>query len=221
MTPVAISRIIPIREIGILANALTVKDRLLMDSGAIAKALREIAKDIVRTTGALDLEADSKGHPAQSALAKVAVVGIYTRGIEIARRLAAEIAEVSGLGIVPQCGALDVSLHRDDLGKLPGIHSIQSTDLPLDLDDRTVILADDVFSTGRTARAALEAIGAFGRPRRIQLAVLVDRGHRELPIRPDYVGHEFKTQPNERIQVRLKGFAEEQDGVWLQSTCGN
>jgi pyrimidine operon attenuation protein/uracil phosphoribosyltransferase len=192
------------------------EDQLIMDAPAIARSLRSIAEKIVRTNAVLDVKSGPNGVPTESALTHLAVVGIYTRGIEIARRLAAEIGEVSGLGKVPQCGALDVSLHRDDLRQLPGIHSIQSTELPLNLDDCTVVLADDVFFTGRTARAALDALGAFGRPRRVQLAVLVDRGHRELPIRPDFVGRELTTSPSERVQVRLAGFAEEEDGVWLR-----
>jgi pyrimidine operon attenuation protein/uracil phosphoribosyltransferase len=116
---------------------------------------------------------------------------------------------------------LDVSMHRDDLGQRSRLKSIQPTQLPVDLDAQTIVLADDVFYTGRTARAALDALGDFGRPRHIQLAALINRGHRELPIRPDYTGKKLSTMPDEHVVVRLStDETQSSDGVWLERQPG-
>ena len=149
----------------------------------------------------------------QNADGELALVGIHTRGVEVARRLA-RLIEQAGQP-APAFGTLDISMHRDDLRRRARLTSIQPTRLPMDLDVRTVVLADDVFFTGRTIRAALDALGEFGRPARIQLASLVDRGHRELPIRPDFVGLEIGTTLADRVQVRLTPLDAEGDAVWL------
>lgn len=173
----------------------------LMDAPAIAEALRRMAGEIA-------------GQPGADGPGRLALVGIHTRGVVVARRLAALIEEAGHAR--PAFGTLDISMHRDDLRRRARLTSIQPTRLPMDLDVRTVILADDVFFTGRTVRAALDALGEFGRPARIQLASLVDRGHRELPIRPDYTGLEVATAWTDRVQVRLAPLDAE-DAVWLHA----
>jgi pyrimidine operon attenuation protein/uracil phosphoribosyltransferase len=133
----------------------------------------------------------------------VALVGIRTRGVPIARRLAATVREITGVDV--PVGTLDITLYRDDLmryavGPQPVVHR---TDIPFSIDDRRILLVDDVLYTGRTVRAALDALIDFGRPRNIQLIVLVDRGHRELPIKADYVGKNLPTSRLETVHVRL------------------
>jgi len=135
------------------------------------------------------------------------LAGIPTRGVEVAKRLAAHISEIEGAR--PFVGTLDISMHRDDLSTRRRLTTLEPTSLPVDLDGRPVILVDDVFFTGRSCRAALDAIASFGRPSTIQLAVLVDRGHRELPIRADYVGKNLPTSRAEKIRVRFENL----DGV--------
>src|SRR4029077_9690827 len=140
-------------------------------------------------------------------LPDVALVGIQTRGVPLARRLARLIEERAGAA--PALGAVDITFYRDDVqvrgGEAPR-HAqpvVRDTQLDFPLEGRTVVLVDDVLYTGRTIRAAIEALFSYGRPARVQLAVLVDRGHRELPIRPDYVGKNLATARSERIQVQL------------------
>lgn len=135
--------------------------------------------------------------------AEVVLVGIQRGGVFLARRLAKILAGIWGQP--PPVGELDVGMHRDDLGQ-HGAPQMQPTIIPFDINGKTVILVDDVLFSGRTTRAALDALNDFGRPRRIQLAVLIDRGHRELPIKADFVGKNVPTAPDERIDVR---FAEE------------
>ena len=142
------------------------------------------------------------------AVEDVALVGIRERGVPLARRIGTELQAITGVAV--PTGALDITLYRDDLmrhavGPQP---LVRSTDIPFDIDDRVILLVDDVLYTGRTIRAALDALIDFGRPRAIQLAVLVDRGHRELPIKADYVGKNVPTSRRESVQVRL----EEVDG---------
>jgi pyrimidine operon attenuation protein/uracil phosphoribosyltransferase len=173
----------------------------VMDGPAIAAALRRMAGEIIARNRETGVE-------------HLAVVGIYTRGIEVARRLCALIDEIAGTA--PEFGVLDISMHRDDLRRRARIGSIQPTRLPLDLDSRTVVLADDVVFTGRTVRSAMDALGEFGRPACIQLAALVDRGHRELPIRPDYVGLELPTARRDRVLVRFESLDHEPDTVWRE-----
>jgi pyrimidine operon attenuation protein/uracil phosphoribosyltransferase len=136
----------------------------------------------------------------------VALVGIHSRGAFLARRLRALIEEFSGVEV--PLGEIDISFYRDDVGVRPiADHPIvHSSRIDFPLEETTVVLVDDVLYTGRTARAAIEALFDYGRPARVQLAVLVDRGHRELPVRPDYVGKNLPTSPLERVNVRLEEF---------------
>jgi pyrimidine operon attenuation protein/uracil phosphoribosyltransferase len=141
---------------------------------------------------------------------------VRTRGVHIARRLARALHDITGLDV--PTGALDITLYRDDLmrhavGPQP---LVRKTEIPFSIDDRKILLVDDVLYTGRTTRAALDALIDFGRPKAIQLIVLVDRGHRELPIKADYVGKNLPTTSDESVQVRLQEI-DEQDEVLLQS----
>jgi len=175
------------------------KSILIMDAEAIARALRRIAHEI--------LEHNSEP-------AKFALVGIPSRGVELARRLAGIIGDIEGQR--PELGAVDVTMHRDDLRLRKSLKSVQETRLPLHLENFTVILVDDVLYTGRTCRAAMDAISSFGRPERIQFAVLLDRGHRELPIRPDYIGKNLPTSREELVKVRLENVDFEPDSVRVE-----
>src|SRR6266404_2581337 len=170
----------------------------ILDAEAIRRALRRIAHEII------EQNADLKS---------VVLAGIPLRGVEIARRLAEFIREVARIDI--ETGTIDVAMHRDDVGTRAELPMVHASKLPLPLEHRTVIIVDDVLFTGRTARAALDAISSFGRPARIQLAALVDRGHRELPVRADYVGKNLPTATREQIQVRLQNIDQEPDAVWL------
>src|ERR1700720_4004265 len=158
----------------------------IMDAEAIRRALRRIAHEII------EQNADLKS---------VVLAGIPLRGVEIARRLAEFIREVAGTDT--ETGTIDVAMHRDDVGTRAELPIVHASKLPLPLEGRTVIIVDDVLFTGRTARAALDAISSFGRPARIQLAALVDRGHRELPIRADYVGKNLPTSVGQSVRVSL------------------
>ena len=177
--------------------------RLLLDDEAIAKALSRIAHEIVERTDELE---------------SVALVGIQSRGAPLASRLRRLVEERSGYAI--SVGALDITFHRDDVhvrdrGRAPGRQPVvRSTSISFPIEGMTVILVDDVLYTGRTIRAAIDALLEFGRPARVQLAVLVDRGHRELPIRPDYVGKNLPTGRDERIQVEVVEI-DERDAVFL------
>ena len=173
----------------------------VMDATGIARTLERMARGIVERNGGA------------AGVKHLALVGVYTRGVEVARRLADLIEHAAGTR--PAFGVLDVSMHRDDLRRRARLTSIQPTNLPIDLDTRTVVLVDDVFFTGRTVRAALDALGEYGRPGTIQLAALVDRGHRELPIRPDFTGREVSTTLGERVLVRFESHDGEPDAVWL------
>jgi pyrimidine operon attenuation protein / uracil phosphoribosyltransferase len=165
---------------------------VLLDSEAISRALARIAHEIIEGNADLD---------------RVALVGIQTRGVPLASRLRRLVEERSGIEL--PLGALDITFHRDDVlvrdgARPPGRQPVvRATSVPFSLEDMTVVLVDDVLYTGRTIRAAIDALLDFGRPARVQLAVLVDRGHRELPIRPDYVGKNLPTARSERIQVEL------------------
>jgi len=170
----------------------------IMDQQDMARALRRVAHEV--------LERNKGAH-------NLALVGIFTRGVPLARRLASLIKQIEGVEV--PVGALDITDHRDDLarvGKRPGTGA---TDIPFDVNDRRVVLVDEVLYTGRTVRAAMDAIMEQGRPQQVQLAVLVDRGHRELPIRPDYVGKNLPTSHQERITVRLVEL-DGQDAVLLE-----
>jgi len=170
-----------------------------MDAEAMRRALRRVAHEIIERNPQLE---------------KVMLAGIPSRGVEIARRIAAFIREIENINV--QIGVIDVAMHRDDVGTRPELPMVRASELPLPLEGRTVVIVDDVLYTGRTVRAAMDAISSFGRPARIQLAVLIDRGHRELPIRPDYVGKNLPTATGEQIQVRLQETDNELDAVWLE-----
>ncbi len=171
----------------------------VMDAEAMRRALRRVAHEIIERNPQLE---------------KVVLAGIPSRGVEIARRIAAFIREIENINV--QTGVIDVAMHRDDVGTRPELPVVRASELPLPLEGRTVVIVDDVLYTGRTIRAAMDAISSFGRPARIQLAVLIDRGHRELPIRPDYVGKNLPTATGEQIQVRLQETDNEPDAVWLE-----
>jgi len=168
-----------------------------MDADGIRRALQRIAHEII--------ERDPQ-------LAQIVLAGIPSRGVEIAKRIAEFIRGIEKIDI--DTGIIDVAMHRDDVGTRPELPVVRASKLPVPLEERTVIIVDDVLYTGRTARAAMDAINSFGRPARIQLAALIDRGHRELPIRADYVGKNLPTAANEKVRVRI-GSSNEPDGVWL------
>jgi pyrimidine operon attenuation protein/uracil phosphoribosyltransferase len=186
----------------------TAETRLLLDGEAIAKSLSRIAHELIERNAA----------PAGPGLDRVALVGIQSRGAPLASRLRRLVDERSG--VVLPVGALDITFHRDDVhvrdgGRAPGRQPVvRATSISFPIEGMTVVLVDDVLYTGRTIRAAIDALLEFGRPARVQLAVLVDRGHRELPIRPDYVGKNLPTARDERIQVELVEI-DERDGVYL------
>ncbi len=165
--------------------------RLVLDADQIQRACARMAHQILE---------------ANRGAAGLVLVGIPTRGVALADRLARAMSEVEGVDI--PVGALDITLYRDDLRRQP-TRTVGRTHLPLSVDNAVVVLVDDVLYSGRTVRAALDALGDLGRPRAVRLAVLVDRGHRELPIRADHVGKNIPTRANERVSVRL----EEVDGV--------
>jgi pyrimidine operon attenuation protein / uracil phosphoribosyltransferase len=161
----------------------------VMDADRMSRALTRIAHEILERNRGLD---------------EIALVGIRTRGVPLARRLARSLKEINGDDV--PTGALDITLYRDDLmrhavGPQP---VVRRTEIPFSIDDRKILLVDDVLYTGRTIRAALDALIDFGRPRAIQLIVLVDRGHRELPIKADYVGKNLPTSLKQSVQVRLQ-----------------
>jgi pyrimidine operon attenuation protein/uracil phosphoribosyltransferase len=164
---------------------------ILMDAGRMARTLSRIAHEI------LERHPDTK---------RLALVGIRSRGVPLARRLARLIAKAAGAE--PAVGALDIALYRDDFTSLAAQPITKGSDILFSIDGRTVVLVDDVLFTGRTVRAALDQLIDFGRPARIELAVLVDRGHRELPIRADYVGRSLSTSRDEAVQVLVR----EEDG---------
>ncbi len=144
------------------------------------------------------------------------LIGVQTRGVPLARRLARLIAATTG--VEPPVGALDITLYRDDVGPWRAAHLqpvLRATDLPLKVDDRLVVLVDDVLYTGRTVRAALDTLMDYGRPRAIRLAVLIDRGHRELPIAADFVGRVVPSSRNDDVQVRLQE-CDGEEGVWIE-----
>ena len=170
----------------------------VMDGEAINRALRRIAHEIIERN---------------PELVSVVLAGIPSRGVEIARRIAGIIESLGQTAV--ETGVIDVSMHRDDVGTRAELPRVQASRLPLPLENKTVIIVDDVFFTGRTARAAMDAISSFGRPARIQLAALIDRGHRELPIRVDYVGKNLPTAAGERVRLRLENVDGEPDAVWL------
>ena len=181
--------------------------KTLLDEDALGRTLSRIAHEIIERNADLD---------------EVALVGIHTRGVPLAQRLRRLVEERAR--VAPALGTVDITFYRDDVqvrgGEAP-LHAqpvVRATQLDFPLEGRTVVLVDDVLYTGRTIRAAIDALFDYGRPARVQLAVLVDRGHRELPIRPDYVGKNLPTSREERIQVQLLE-VDEVDQVLLISTA--
>jgi pyrimidine operon attenuation protein/uracil phosphoribosyltransferase len=161
---------------------------IVLDQAEIARALKRIAHEIIERNADLDT---------------VVIVGMQTGGTWIAERLRDAIERITNGTVLP-LGAVDISMYRDDFSLRPIVLSAP-TDIPVDLTERRVVLVDDVLFTGRTVRAALEALNDHGRPRAVQLAVMVDRGHRELPIRPDYVGKNIPTHPTDEVSVGVNG----------------
>jgi pyrimidine operon attenuation protein/uracil phosphoribosyltransferase len=158
----------------------------VLDEAALDRALTRISHEILeRNGGAKDL----------------AFVGLRTRGVTLAQRLAVKLAAIDGTTV--PVGTLDITLYRDDLD-MRGAPVVRGTDIPFSIKDKTVVLVDDVLYTGRTIRAALDALIDLGRPKMIQLAILIDRGHRELPIRPDFIGKNLPTSHRESVAVRMR-----------------
>jgi pyrimidine operon attenuation protein/uracil phosphoribosyltransferase len=174
-----------------------VGSRDVLNSADVSRTLARIAHQVLEhTAGGRD----------------VIIVGIPTRGVLLARRLAAKFMEFEGLRV--PVGSLDTTMYRDDL-RLHGVRPVGRTELPGTVDDKIVVLVDDVLYSGRTVRAALDALSDLGRPRQVQLAVLVDRGHRELPIRADYVGKNLPTSQGETVRVLLEEI-DGRDGVAIE-----
>ena len=172
----------------------------ILDEAALNRALMRLSHEIVEhNRGAENL----------------LLIGVRRRGEPIARQIAANIRRIEGVEL--PVGSIDIAFYRDDLSRLGEMPELRRTELPFAVTDRDVVLVDDVIYTGRTARAAIEAVFSCGRPRSIQLAVVVDRGHRELPIRPDYVGKNLPTSRQELVEVRLPAFDGE-TGVYLMDT---
>ncbi len=170
----------------------------IMDAKQLAAALERLTRTVAAAL------------PAKT---RIAIVGIRTRGETIADRLLARLSKKKSLRI--HRGVLDITFYRDDLSRRRGAPLVRATEIDFDLDDTWVLLVDDVLQTGRSIRAALDALHDFGRPKAIRLAVLIDRGGRELPIAADFVGHRLKVKGNQRIQVRLKEI-DGKEGVYLR-----
>jgi pyrimidine operon attenuation protein/uracil phosphoribosyltransferase len=171
---------------------------LILDAAAIDRCLKRLAHEIIERN---------------PDLSKIALIGIPLRGIHIAQRLAAFIEQVEDVRVF--AGVVDVSMHRDDLHRHRIPPRVERTELPRELDDQTIVLTDDVLFSGRTCRAAMETISSYGRPARIQYAALVDRGHRELPIRADYVGKNLPTSLGQKVFVRFQAVDGIADSVWI------
>jgi pyrimidine operon attenuation protein/uracil phosphoribosyltransferase len=171
-----------------------------MDAEGIRRALVRIAHEILEERSEVTGE--------------LALVGIRRPGVPLAERIATAIEQIDGRR--PEVGAVDITLYRDDLGRLGATAQVGPTDIPFDIDERRIVLVDDVLFTGRTIRAALGALMDLGRPSQVRLAVLVDRGHRELPIRPDFVGKNVPTSRGQTVRLALAEFGDERDAVFLE-----
>ncbi len=170
----------------------------VLDAASLARTLERVAREILER------------HPDPSSLS---LIGIPSRGVELARRLGAIVAGVTGVS--PFCGTVDISMHRDDIGARGSVPPVQVSLLPRSLKEGTLILVDDVLQSGRTCRAAMDSLSSFGRPARIEYAVLVDRGERELPISANYTGKIVVAGPGERVFVRLHP-VDPVEGVWIE-----
>lgn len=173
------------------------EERLLLDPAGIAAAVDRLAAEILAQRGSKPL----------------VLVGVYTRGLTLANRIASILA---AQGITCPVGAIDVSLYRDDLDDLGGTPRLESTEFPVSVDGAHVVLCDEVLFTGRTVRAAMDGIMDYGRPAKIALAVLVDRGHRELPIQPDHAGLRLETTRDQHVQVFFREDDDGREGVFLR-----
>ncbi len=173
---------------------------VIMDEKALNRTLSRLALQIVESNRGAE---------------NLAFVGILTRGVQIAERIIEKIEPIEGRRL--PLGMLDITFYRDDMLRSLKKPRVQKTEIPFDIDGKAVVLVDDVLYTGRTVRAALDALMDFGRPARIQLAVLIDRGHRELPIKADFIGEEIKTTAGEEVRVKLKN-VDGEDGVYLVET---
>jgi pyrimidine operon attenuation protein/uracil phosphoribosyltransferase len=172
----------------------------VMDAAGISRALSRLASQIVeQNVGTSDL----------------LLVGIRRRGVPLAERIADKIEQLEGTR--PPTGQLDITLYRDDLSTVGPRPVVNKTEIPVDVTDSTIVLVDDVLYTGRTVRAALDELVDFGRPRRVELAVLIDRGHRELPIQADYVGKNVQTTDAEIVKVMLKDYDEDEQVIVVEN----
>lgn len=169
-------------------STVETQSTVILGADDVARAIKRISHEIIERN---------------SDLSVLVIVGMQTGGTWIARQLSAAIESITS-GVLVPVGAVDISMYRDDFSLRPVVLSAP-TDIPVDLTERTVVLVDDVLFTGRTVRAALEALNDYGRPRAVQLAVMVDRGHRELPIRPDYVGKNIPTHTTDEVSVGPDG----------------
>ena len=198
-------RVAPYLSAMLLSPDDTVKAQL-MDAADLDRTLNRLARQIVE-------HLDEEAEPAE----RLALVGMQTRGVHLARRLRRKIADFEGLEL--PFGVLDATMYRDDFRKRLRQPVVHPTDIPFDVHDRRLVLVDDVLYTGRTTRAALDALMDLGRPASVRFLVLIDRGLRELPVRPDFVGRTVPTTPGEEVRVRLSE-VDEADGVWLVERRG-
>lgn len=172
--------------------------RLVLSADQVRRSITRVAHEILERNGGAG---------------NIAIVGVRTRGEPLAKRVAERVKEIENVEV--PMGVVDITLYRDDLSHTAEQPIVRGTNLPFDVDNKVIVLVDDVLFTGRTVRAAIDAIIDFGRPKAVQLAVLIDRGHRELPIRADYVGKSIATARNEIVQVRLQEIDSE-DGVYVR-----
>jgi len=192
-----LENILPTKEVIFLDKSEMVVKKELIDSAAMGRAITRIAHEILeKNKGTEDL----------------VLIGIRTRGVPLAERLAAKIEEIEGIEV--KTGILDITLYRDDLSTVAQQPIVHRTEIPFDITGKKVVLVDDVLYTGRTVRAALDALIDLGRPLQIQLAIMIDRGHRELPIRADFVGKNLPTSKTEVVDVNFKEI-DEKDAVLL------
>jgi pyrimidine operon attenuation protein/uracil phosphoribosyltransferase len=180
------TRVEPLPSRPFALEGVMLSEKTIMTETEMRRALARIAHEIVERNGGV---------------AGIVLVGLQTRGVPLARRLAAKLAELENIRV--PLGELDVTFYRDDLAVRNRQPVVKRTDIPVDINNQRIVLVDDVLYTGRTVRAALDEVMDFGRPLNVQLAVLVDRGHRELPIRADYVGKNLPTAHDEKVRVRL------------------